>query len=120
MGISLRWQRGRLNEFVERHERRWEGAMAALTIAYVSIGFVDDHDIIDLNLWAHWYMPFLILFLLEFGARFYDSRSRTDYLRGHWIDLVTSVPMVGGLRLFRIVRLLRLVRVGAQFRSTFF
>jgi voltage-gated potassium channel len=117
---SIRWHRGQLNEFVRRHEKPWEIAMAALTIAYVGVGFVDDQNIADLNLPANWYAPFLVIFLLEFGVRLYDSPSRATYLRGHWIDLVTSVPMIGGLRLFRILRLLRLVRVSAQVRTTLF
>lgn len=118
--MSLNWQRGSLNKFVEVHEKWWEGTMALLTIAYVAIGFVDDQNIANLTLPTFWYAPFLAVFLFEFGARLYDSKQRPAYLRAHWIDLVTSVPMVGGLRLLRILRLLRLVRVGAQFRSTFF
>ena len=112
-----RWPRGRLNAFAEQHKRRWEGGMALLAIVYVAIGFVDDQNIANTQLPTYWYLPFLLVFLLEFAARFYDSKRRVDYLRGHWIDLVTSIPMVGGLR---VLRLLRLVKIGAQFRITLF
>jgi voltage-gated potassium channel len=90
--------------------------MAVLTIVYVAIGFVDD-QFISLNLPAYWYLPFLGIFLAEFFVRFVDAKSRTAYLRGHWIDLATSVPMIGGIRLFRLLRLLRLVKIGSLIRT---
>jgi hypothetical protein len=39
--------------------------------------------------------------------RFLDDPSPRLYLRDHWIDLVTSFPTVGPLRLLRLLRLLR-------------
>ncbi len=86
--------------------------MAILTILYVGTGFVDDQGIAPLNLPTYWYAPFIALFLAEFMARFVDAENRIAYLQNHWIDLITSVPVVGGVRLFRLLRLFRLVKVG--------
>jgi hypothetical protein len=58
------------------------------------------------------------IFLIEFGARCYDSKNRARYLSTHWLDLITAVPVPGlpGLRLIRLLRLLRLLKVGVQLR----
>src|ERR1035437_734278 len=49
-----------------------------------------------------------IIFLTEFFVRLWDAPSRKVYLRQHWLDLISSLPLVGGLRGLRILRLLRL------------
>jgi hypothetical protein len=58
-------------------------------------------------------LAFSLLFLAEFTLRCWDAPSRRDYVRAHWIDLLTCIPFVGGLR---AMRLLRLLRLGAAFR----
>ena len=54
------------------------------------------------------WVAFAVIFLTEFSARCWDSPSRRHYLRSHWLDLGSCVPLVGGLRSVRILRLLRL------------
>ncbi len=90
--------------------------MAILTVIYVGIGFIDDR-VVSMSLPVYWFVPFLGIFLAEFFVRLLDSESRVKYLRQHWIDLATSVPMIGGIRLFRLLRLLRLVKVGSLLRT---
>lgn len=79
--------------------------MGALALAYLGLSFlVDNGDLV-----YPWLVgPIAVLFLVEFVARFLDAPSRLTYLRRHWLDLVSSLPFIGGLRSFRLLRLLRL------------
>src|SRR3954468_8064450 len=107
--------RDRYNDFIERHDIAWELGMALLAVIYVGVGFaLDDQafqstaptlELLELGL--------TVVFAAEFVSRFASSRSRSSYLRGHWIDLVALVPVTRGLRILRVLRLLRLVRAFA-------
>ncbi len=57
-------------------------------------------------------------FFVEFFIRFYKAESKLGFMRWGWIDLLSSIPMVGILRAGRILRLIRLLRVIRAFRST--
>ena len=54
-----------------------------------------------------------VIFLTEFFLRYKFAEDRRWYVRNHWIDFVTSIPIpaVSELRYGRSVRLLRLIRV---------
>ena len=54
-----------------------------------------------------------VLFLAEFFVRLWDAPSRYLYARHHWLDFISAIPLIGGLR---ALRLLRLLRLGAAFR----
>jgi len=61
-------------------------------------------------------------FLLDFFMGFYRADSKLKYLKTHWIDFISSIPMVGFLRIGRVVkiiRVLRVVRSGKIFYSVF-
>jgi voltage-gated potassium channel len=87
-------RRDAFNRWFVRHEIAWELAMAALAIVYVALGFiVDDAKAAQPEIEA----AELILtgvFAVEFGSRILAARSRLDYFRGHWIDLVALVPPI--------------------------
>ncbi|WP_109832933.1 ion transporter [Reichenbachiella versicolor] len=54
-----------------------------------------------------------LLFLYDFFTGIWKAEDKWKYLRVHWIDLVSSIPMVGVLRagrIFRVIRILRVVR----------
>ena len=57
-------------------------------------------------------------FFFEFAIRLYKAESKLKFLRWGWIDLLSSIPMVGFLRAGRLLRLIRLLRVLRAFRST--
>jgi voltage-gated potassium channel len=108
--------RDRFNGWFVTHEVAWELAMAALAVIYVGLGFVVDDvqaasgsrpeiEVAELVLTG--------LFVLEFGSRILAARSRTAYLRGHWIDVVALAPPIRIARPLRLLRLLRLVRAFA-------
>jgi voltage-gated potassium channel len=106
-------RRGKFNGWFITHEVAWELAMAALAIVYVALGFIVDEvegarpeiGALELGLTG--------IFVLEFGSRILAARSRTAYLRGHWIDVVALAPPIRGARVLRLLRLLRLVRAFA-------
>ena len=108
-------RRGALTKFVRRHETAWDLGMGALTVVYVVLAFSEDAAS---RFESYAIGALAVLFLLEFSARCYDSKDRWAYLRSHWLDLITAVPVPGvpGLRALRLLRLLRLARVGVLVR----
>jgi voltage-gated potassium channel len=107
--------RGRLTAFVRRHELSWDLVMGVLTVVYVVLAFTEDSPT-GPAAYAVWALAGL--FLVEFGARCFDSTDRALYLRTHWLDLITAVPVPGipGLRVIRLLRLLRFLKVGVLIR----
>ena len=112
---TLRWHRGLLTAFVDRHHAAWDIVSAVLTVIYVALAFRQDtaSQPESVALWA-----LAALFLAEFGARWFDSPERARYAKSHWLDLVTAVPVPGipGLRVLRLVRMLRFLKVGILVR----
>jgi voltage-gated potassium channel len=51
-----------------------------------------------------------LFFLGEFFYGFYISKNKIQYFKNHWIDLISSIPMIGELRIGRIFRILRVLR----------
>jgi voltage-gated potassium channel len=105
---SSRWRPilgQRLSNFVDHYRQRWDVVMAILTVIYVLLGFLEDPqrwNAAEVAVWA-----LAALFFLEFLLRLLDDLNPRQYLRDHWIDLVTCIPAVGPLRLLRLLRLLR-------------
>ena len=59
-----------------------------------------------------------LFFFIEFSIRFYKAESTLKFIKWGWIDLLSSIPMIGYLRAGRLLRLIRLLRVIRAFRST--
>lgn len=89
--------------------------MAGLTMVYVVLAFLQDESRKGVLLPA--VLVLAGVFLLEFSARLYDSASRLQYLRGHWLDLVTCIPVAGTFRALRLLRLLAFFRLGRSARQ---
>src|SRR4029077_3654130 len=106
---------GHVTKFVERHALAWEIGSAALTIVYVVLAFQADQGTYGPVSIA--VLAIAAIFVLEFSVRIYDSPSRTAYLKRHWLDIVTCIPVVGQLRALRLLRLLAFVRLGAAARA---
>jgi voltage-gated potassium channel len=111
------WKRGRFTHFVRRHELTWDLVMGVLTVIYVVLAFRED-SAVGADAYAVWGLA--VIFLLEFAARCYDSPDRSAYLKSHWLDLITAIPVPGipGLRIIRLLRLLRFLKVGMLVRRT--
>jgi len=84
--------------------------MALFAVLYLALAFVLDtgRGVSEIAIGA-----LAVVFLTEFFVRLWAADSRRIYLRKHWIDLVSSIPLVGGLR---SLRLLRLMKLGAAVR----
>lgn len=115
---SSRWRPvlgQRLSRFVDHHRKHWDIVMALLTVAYVVLSFFENPNrwnAADAVVWT-----LSGLFFLEFLLRCLDDVRPRQYLRDHWIDLVTSFPAVGPLRLLRLLRLLRVFNSARMIRK---
>lgn len=110
-------KRGEIALFIGRHELQWEIGMGLLTAVYVVLAFMEDELIPGFNGQTIAVLAVASLFLLEFSVRIWDAPSRLHYLRAHWLDLVTCIPLIGALRVLRFARLLRFVRIAAVVRT---
>ena len=110
-------KRGTITRFIERHEVPWEFGMGLLTAIYVVIAFMEDEIVPGFNAPTYIVLGVALLFLVEFCVRFWDARSRVRYLRTHWLDLVTCIPLIGVLRVLRFARLLRFLRIASVIRT---
>src|SRR3984893_4026027 len=115
VGPPRAWTHGRITAFVSHHRLTWELATAGLTLVYVVLAFLQDQGSSRLVAVAVWVLA--AVFLLEFALRLYDSASRKAYLRNHWLDIVTCIPVVGPFRVLRLVRLFGFIRLGATARA---
>lgn len=109
------WTRGRITAFVARNRLAWELVTAGLTLVYVVLAFLQDQG--SSGLVTVGVAALAAVFILEFALRLYDSASRKTYLRNHWLDIVTCLPVVGPFRALRLVRLIGFVRLGATARA---
>jgi voltage-gated potassium channel len=115
VGPARAWTRGRITRFVGNHRLIWELATAGLTLVYVVLAFLQDQG--SSGLVAVGVEVLAAVFILEFALRLYDSASRKTYLRNHWLDIVTCIPVVGPFRVLRLVRLFGFIRLGATARA---
>ena len=59
-----------------------------------------------------------LVFLCDFGLRFYRAKNKLRFMRWGWIVLVSSIPTMEYMRAGRAIRLLRILRILRAFRST--
>jgi voltage-gated potassium channel len=59
-----------------------------------------------------------IVLLADFCVRFYKAKSKLQFLKWGWIDLVASIPNVPSLRAGRLVRVFRIIRLLRAVRAT--
>jgi voltage-gated potassium channel len=58
-----------------------------------------------------------IILLIDFIVRFSAAESKLKFLKWGWIDLIASIPMVETLRWGRLFRIIRVIRLVVAFRS---
>lgn len=58
-----------------------------------------------------------IVFLYDFGVRFYQAENKLKFMKWGWIDLISSIPTLEFLRPGRALRVFRLLRILRAFRS---
>lgn len=59
-----------------------------------------------------------VVFLGDFFFHLFTAKSKRDYLKWGWIDLVSSIPDIQFLRWGRFVRVIRILRILRGIRST--
>ena len=59
-----------------------------------------------------------LFFLYDFFARFYQAKSKLQFLKWGWIDFISSIPVLGVFQWARISRVIRIIRILRAFRST--
>ena len=59
-----------------------------------------------------------VIFLIDFMVRFRQARSKLEFLKWGWIDLVASIPYVPILRVGRLVRIFRIIQLLRAVRAT--
>ncbi|SDQ87583.1 ion transporter [Pseudovibrio sp. Tun.PSC04-5.I4] len=50
------------------------------------------------------------IFLIDFFVRLMKSESKAEFMKWGWIDLISSIPLIGPFRYGRIIRLIRIFR----------
>jgi voltage-gated potassium channel len=58
-----------------------------------------------------------LIFLFDFAVRFHKAESKLNFMRWGWIDLISSIPLIGFLRVGRAFRIFRVVRLMRAMRS---
>jgi voltage-gated potassium channel len=101
----MRAPRTSFNEFFVRNAIAWELLMGFLVVVWLVAHSQPGSPLTD-------FLDLLItvVFAVEFALRFAASFDRTNYFKGHWIELVTLIPALRGFRLLRLLILLREVR----------
>lgn len=59
-----------------------------------------------------------VVFLIEFGIRFYKAESKLAFMKWGWIDLAASIPNLQIFQWGRFVRVLRIIRLFRALRAT--
>ncbi len=57
------------------------------------------------------------VFLFDFGLQFARAKSKLQYMKWGWLDLLSSIPTVGPLRWGRLARAVRILRLLRGVRS---
>ena len=110
--------RRRCHGFVERHLRAWELLLALLAAVSVYVG-VRSTELGEPEYLTNLEWVLTGLFGLEYAFRLWIAPSRLGYFKSAVIDLVSIFPPVRGVRLLRLVRLLRVAEnIGAALETT--
>ena len=57
-----------------------------------------------------------LIFLFDFFIRWKQSKEKLKFLNSNWIDFLSSIPMIGVLRIGRAVRIIRVLRIARSGR----
>jgi voltage-gated potassium channel len=58
-----------------------------------------------------------VFFLFEFFYQLSTAKSKLEYLKWGWIDLLSSIPTMDILRMGRLFRIIRIIRIIKTFKS---
>jgi len=93
-------------------------ALCAIALAFLAVQSSPSLDGESRAILEYADFAICILFFIDFVYSFATAPDRLKYMRTWgWIDLVSSIPVVGPLRLGRAVRIVRILRVLRGVRS---
>ncbi len=78
-------------------------ALAAMTFLRLDESIIQVLEYADIGI--------CVVFLVDFVVQFATATSKITYMKWGWIDLLSSIPMVGPLRLGRLARVVRILRL---------
>ena len=106
----------RLRHRADRFIHHWVTEVVLLALILLSVGMltveltVGDSDIaVALETLGE---LITAIFAVELGIRFWVARKKSRFFARYWIDIIAILPLTRPLRIFRVVRLLRLYRAG--------
>ena len=91
-------------------------SIVVLGALFVDTAFKLPAEISKILEWVDTGVCFLLL--ADFGQRFYKAKSKGQFMKWGWIDLVASIPNVPMLRVGRLVRVLRIIRLLRAIRAS--
>jgi len=100
----------------DRFIHHWVTEVALLTLILLSVGMtmveltIADQNIA--NVLESIGQIITLIFAAELGIRFWVARKKSRFFSRYWIDIIAILPLTRPLRIFRVVRLLRLYRAG--------
>lgn len=111
------------NDIVDRSEKIGTLNIIVLILTLYVLGALIVDTVFKLpyetsNLLSYFDTTICAFFFIEFSVRFYKTDNKLKFMKWGWIDLVSSIPMIGIFRVGRIFRLIRLIRVIRAFHST--
>jgi len=111
------------NDIVDRSEKIGTLNIIVLILTFYVLGALIVDTVFNLpdeisSLLGYFDTTICAFFFIEFSVRFYKADNKLKFMKWGWIDLVSSIPMIGIFRVGRIFRLIRLIRVIRAFHST--
>ncbi len=96
--------------------------LSVYVVIELYVGSVVDYTP-EVQEWLNWIdFGICMLFLYDFFTGIWRADDKWKYFRANWIDLVSSIPTIGFLRIGRVVRVIRILRVlrSAKYIVNFF
>ena len=108
-------------DLVEEHKERFFGywdyliiLLSFYTLLTLGLQVLFELPVVYVQLFSMLDFGVCITFMLDFCLRLYMAPVKSEYIKWGWIDLISSLPQLEGLRWGRALRLVRIIRA---FRS---
>jgi voltage-gated potassium channel len=91
-------------------------SIVVLGALFIDTAFKLPEEISKVLEWTDTGVCFLLI--ADFGIRFHRAKSKLQFLKWGWIDLLASIPNLPILRVGRLIRILRIIRLLRAIRAT--
>ena len=98
----------------------WDIFVDIVTIAWLIlfvISFIELNPVLNerIDQILFWILP---IFVMDLVVKYLRIKKPKEFLRKHWLDILTTIPYFRFLRIARISRALRLVKVAKSVKAT--